>query len=210
VTDILGLVDRQRELLTSVEVWQGIRNRSHLYEYADLELALIDRFNKARSANTSSRRVEVEGFVSIVGGRRFILRPSLAVDYGLLCDASAVRSLPRDYEFVRVSGYRTLLHKASRYAGKDRLAVTDLERIRLPVEHLKPQLSMKDAEERIHRPASTTQEEPPLLCHKLPRRHEPHRRSHDHAHAARGVILQISIFAAPGHEEEHTPRSHGG
>ena len=139
---------RQRELLSDFERWHGIDNRIHLYQYAKVEVALIQNFNKAKSANTS-QQVEIEGFVSLVGGRKFILRPSLAVNFGLLCDASSLRSLPTDYEFVRVKGHRTLLRKNLRYAAKDSLTVTDLERIRLPTDYLKPEISLRDAEDTL-------------------------------------------------------------
>src|SRR5271163_740632 len=109
--DALSLMVRQREFLV---------NRIHISEYAKIEVALIENFNKATSS-APSQQVEKEGFVSLVGGRKFILRPSLAVNFGLLCDANSLRSLPADYECVRVKGYRTLLNKTSRFAAKDSL-----------------------------------------------------------------------------------------
>jgi len=145
VSDIFDLVVKERELLSDALTWRGVSKRSRFIEYAKIELTLIERFIRAKSAAYSPVTVEVEGFVSRVGGRKFILRPSLAVDFGILCEAEGLRSLPSDYEFVHVKGNRIVREKASRLAFADRLQVTDFESIRLPTDSLRPELPMKDA-----------------------------------------------------------------
>ena len=145
--DILNLVVKERELLSDVLTWRGVSRRTRFNEYAKIELKLIERFIKAKSAEYSPASVEVEGFVSRVGGRKFILRPSLAVDFGILCEGEGLRSLPSDYEFVHVKGNRIVRETLSRLAVADRLEVTDFESIRLPTDSLQPELPMKSAAE---------------------------------------------------------------
>ncbi len=93
-------------MLQEVHPWRGLANRVHIHQYAKIELELMDGFIKAKSANSFSNTVELEGFVSRVGGREFLLRSCLSSVDGVLCDASGVRSLPTEYEFVRVKGTR--------------------------------------------------------------------------------------------------------
>jgi hypothetical protein len=147
VSDIFDLVVKERELLSDALTWRGVNRRSRFNEYAKIELTLIERFIRAKSAAYSPFTVEVEGFVSRVGGKKFILRPSLAVDFGILCEAEGLRSLPSDYEFVHVKGNRIVREKVSRLAVADRLQATDFESIRLPTDSLRPELPMKDAAE---------------------------------------------------------------
>ncbi|MGP8125138.1 MAG: hypothetical protein ACLQEQ_04615 [Nitrososphaerales archaeon] len=149
MSDIFDLVVKERELLSDALTWRGVSTRSRFSEYAKIELTLIERFIRAKSAAYSPVTVEVEGFVSRVGGKKFILRPSLAVNFGILCEAEALRSLPSDYEFVHVKGNRIVREKTSRLAFTDRLQVTDFERIQLPTDSLKPELPMKDAAETL-------------------------------------------------------------
>ena len=144
--DIFDLVLKERESLRDVLTWRGISRRSRWDEYATIELELIRKFMDARSPSRSPSTVEIDGFVSRVGGRRFILRPSLAVDYGILCEAEGLRSLPSDYEFVHVKGNRVTM-KASREAYPDRLAVSVCQPVALPVQDLRPDLSTKGAGE---------------------------------------------------------------
>ena len=144
--DIFDLIIRERESLREVLAWRGINRRSRWDEYAKIELELIKKFLEARSPSKSPSAVEIDGFVSRVGGRRFILRPSLAVDYGILCEAEGLRSLPSDYEFVHVKGDRITI-KASREAYPDRLVVSDCQPVALPAQDLRPELSTKGAGE---------------------------------------------------------------
>lgn len=134
-------------MLHDIQPWRGLKNRDHLHEYARAELDLINEFDRAMSATGSPSIVEIEGFVSRVGNRQFILRPCLSVDSGILCDGSGLRSLPTDYEFVRVTGRRVLPKNKSRYASKDSLEVDSLERVRLRNISLEPEISMRGAEE---------------------------------------------------------------
>jgi hypothetical protein len=149
VPDIFDLVIRERELLNEALTWRGISRRSRFYEYARIERILIERFVASRSATRFPTTVEIDGFVSKVGGRRFILRPSLAVDFGILCETEDLRFLPNDYEFVHVRGFRITERKATRLASPDRLQVMDYQIMRLPTDGLRPELSMKDAAETL-------------------------------------------------------------
>ena len=144
--DIWDLVVKERESLKDVLAWRGISHRSRWDEYAKIEQALIKKFMESKSAAKYSSTVEVDGFVSRVGGRQFILRPSLAVNIGVLCDTEGLRSLPSDYEFVHVSGNRVEM-KNSRLAYSDRLQVTDWRPVAIPADDLRPELSTKDAGE---------------------------------------------------------------
>jgi len=146
--DIFDLVVRERKALQEVHAWRGLANRIHIHEYAKVELELIQRFNAARSANSFSRAVELEGFVSRVGGREFLLRSCLSSVDGVLCDASGVRSLPTEYEFVRVRGTR-ILEKGNRYASNERLVVSEIDKVRLPDINLAPDISIRDAQSRM-------------------------------------------------------------
>src|SRR6266480_7938768 len=147
--DIFELIAREREVLQDVQPWRGLRNRSHIEEYAKIEIELINRFNNAKSANSFSGSVELEGFVSRVGGRRFLLRPCLSSIGGILCDASGVRSLPTEYEFVRVKGTRMLEKAGSRLASREKLDVSGIDKVRLTEINLAPDISMRDAQSRL-------------------------------------------------------------
>jgi hypothetical protein len=150
LTGIFDLISKERDTLRGFEDWPGLRNRSHLEEYAKAELELIREFDKARSASHSPSTIEIEGFVSRLSGRRqFVLRPCLSVDYGILCDLGRMRSSPTDYELVRVKGKRVLSKTTSRYASPYYLEVEAVERIRAHGISLKPEISLKDAEEHL-------------------------------------------------------------
>ena len=144
--DIWELVIKERESLRDVLAWRGISHRSRWDEYAKIEQALIRKFVESKSVARSPSTVEVDGFVSRVGGRQFILRPGFAVDFGILCDTEGLRSLPSDYEFVHIKGNRVQM-KNSRQAYSDRLQVTDWQPVTLPTDDLRPELSAKDAGE---------------------------------------------------------------
>ena len=144
--DIWELVVKERESLRDVLAWRGISHRTRWDEYAKVEQALLRKFVESKSVARSPSTVELEGFVSRVGGRQFILRPSLAVDFGVLCDTEGLRSLPSDYEFVHVKGDRVQM-KNSRQAYSDRLQVTEWQPVALPADDLRPELSAKDAGE---------------------------------------------------------------
>lgn len=147
VPDIFDLIVKERESLRDILAWRGIGRRSRWNEYTKIELSLIKKFMEAKSSGRSPVAVEIDGFVSRVGGRRFILRPSLAVDYGVLCEAEGLRSMPSDYEFVHVKGNRTNVRKTSRQAYADRLVISDCQPITLPMQDLRPELSTKGAGE---------------------------------------------------------------
>ena len=145
--DIWDLVVKERKSLRDILPWRGISSRSRWDEYAKIELALIKKFVEAKSASKSPTMVEIDGFVSRVGGRQFILRPSLAVDYGILCDTEGLRSLPSDYEFVHVRASRIGMKQGSRQTYSDRLQVTDCQTVTLPADDIKPELSTRAAGE---------------------------------------------------------------
>lgn len=145
--DIFDLVVKEREFLRDILTWRGISHRSKWDEYAMMEHSLIKKFIEAKSASKYPTTVEVDGFVSSVGGKQFILRPSLAVDFGILCNAEDLRSRPNDYEFVHVKANRMTTKRSSREANPDRLQVVDCRPESLPTDGLKPELSTKAAGE---------------------------------------------------------------
>ncbi len=150
MTGIFDLIAKERETLRGFEDWPGLKNRSHLEEYATAELNLIRQFDKARSASHAPSMIEIEGFVSRLSGRRqFVLRPCLSVDYGILCDLGSVKSLPTDYELIRVKGKRALSKTGSRYASPYYLEVDAIEKIRTHGISLKPEIRLSDAEEQL-------------------------------------------------------------
>ncbi len=143
--DIYDLIVKERRNLQPEQLaWRGIQDRSVAQEYAKLETLLMESFRKGLS---SPSQVEVDGFVTRVGGGRLIIRPSLATNYGVLCDATALRILPADHEFVRVKCFRKLSSRAINRFADGELQLTHYEPIRLPTEYLKPDISMNDAAE---------------------------------------------------------------
>ncbi|MGA2877045.1 MAG: hypothetical protein ABSE82_16125, partial [Nitrososphaerales archaeon] len=143
--DIFNLLVKQRAALAEAISWPGLKRRQFKYEYAAIEITLIERFRDSLSASESPSLVEIDGFVSRVGGTRFVLRPSLAVNYGIACEMEDARHLPTDFQFGRVKGYRILSKTNSREASRWRLRVSDFDQIRLPADHLSPELSYSDA-----------------------------------------------------------------
>ena len=124
--------------------WPGIKNRRFKGEFARLELALIEKFEKDRTANLHTSIVEIDGFVSRMGAN-FLLRPSLGVSYGAYCEVEDLRILPTDFQFGTVKAYRVLAGK-TRYASPWKYRVTDFRPISLPKEYLKPDASISQAE----------------------------------------------------------------
>ena len=107
----------------------------------------MSKFSNYLSNSQYSNRVEVEGFVSRLGGPRFLLRPSLAANYGIVCELNDLRQLPTDFEFGRVTGYHVLKNKTSREAARGRIKADVFEPVRLPSDHLRPETSAAGIEE---------------------------------------------------------------
>jgi hypothetical protein len=147
MSDVFDLVRREREALHEAISWRGVIHRSRFIEYAQIEHKLIKRFIKAKSAAQSPTSVEIDGFVSKLGGRRFLLRPTLAADFGILCAGDDLRKLPEDYEFIHMQGLRNKTRGNSHEALPDALYVVDYHTERLPTEYLAPEISLKDAGE---------------------------------------------------------------
>jgi hypothetical protein len=143
--DIFDLVVKQRASLAEALSWPGIRGRMFKYEYAAIEIALLEKFERSLTGSKSPSVIETDGFVTRVGGTEFILRSSLAIDSGIICEMEDPRQLPTDFEFGRIKAYRILSSTKSRRNVRGKLKVVDFEPIRLPTEHLKPSISLGDA-----------------------------------------------------------------
>jgi hypothetical protein len=136
---------RGRAALAEAISWPGLKRRQFKYEYTAIEIALISKFRDSLSSSISPSLVEINGFVSRVGGTGFVLRPRLAVDYGIMCEMEDPRRLPTDFQFGRAKGYRIRTKANLREASRWRLRVSDFEQIRLPTDHLKPELTSAEA-----------------------------------------------------------------
>jgi hypothetical protein len=147
--DIFDLLVRERTARAEAISWPGLKRRQFKFEYAAIEVALIEKFRASLSASTSPSLVEIDGFVSRVGGTRFVLRPSLAVNYGIMCEMEDARYLPTDFQFGRVKGHRVIVKTKFREASTWRLKASGFEQIRLPSEHLRPEISASDASDAI-------------------------------------------------------------
>ncbi|MDG7009352.1 MAG: hypothetical protein JRM71_00935 [Nitrososphaerota archaeon] len=152
MSDFLDWFAREREVLKEAFTWRGIARRRRFDEYASIEHTLIKRFLESISASKSPSTVEVEGFVSRMGDRKFLLRPTLGYDYGVICNGDGLRTLPVEYAFVHVKGVRVLPKSGARRVSANVLDVTDCEVVRLPTEGLSPGLSLKDAADRLMAP----------------------------------------------------------
>jgi hypothetical protein len=151
LSELGSLLVREREVLKDAFTWRGISRRRRFDEYAAIEHTLIKRFLKAKSAAASPSVVEIEGFVSRLGDRKFLLRPTLGYDDGIICDAAQLRSLPVEHGFYHVTGTRTV-KSGSRSISPNALDVTECESVRLPTDGLKPELSLKDAADSLMSP----------------------------------------------------------
>ena len=140
----MDLLVKQRAAFAEAIRWPGLNRRQFKHEYAESEIAIIEKFSESLSALTSPSLVEIDGFVSRVGGTRFVLRPSLAVNYGIICEMEDGRRLPTDFQFGRVKGHRILTKPDLREASRWRLKVDGFEQIRLPIDHLRPELTPSD------------------------------------------------------------------
>lgn len=150
MADIEDLLARRSDVLADALKWRGIKSRSLKREYAAIEIALMEKFEKSLAANSFSNVVEIYGFASRVGGStNYVLRPSMAVNYGVLCEATDSRQLPTDFEFGKTRGYRVLRKKGGREADRWRLKVSEFERVKLPIENLKSDSSQSEIEERL-------------------------------------------------------------
>jgi hypothetical protein len=138
------VVKGRKDLLAERFVWRGIKNRNWQKEYLVSELKLKQLFRESLS---SSSRIEVDGFVTRLGARRFLLRPSPAdLDSHIICNAEGLRSLPADFEFVRVIGYRIILKRNRGYRVSDfGIKVENYEPIRLPSEFVRPEITFTEA-----------------------------------------------------------------
>lgn len=141
------LVNERKNLPIERWLWKGIKRRKWMREYSRLELALLEQFKKQLSAGSI---VELYGFVTRIRGRKFILRPSPTILDGaaIVCNADRIRSLPYDYDFVRVRGYRKVSVSEGLLKINDKMLVLDeVEPVDLPEEHLRPDISPSDAED---------------------------------------------------------------
>ena len=150
MVDVADLLARRRDALADVLEWPGIRGRKLRREYAAIEITLMERCERDLSASFSSNVVEIHGFASRIGGStNYYMRPSLAVDYGVFCEAVDSRQLPTDFEFGRTRGYRVLRRRGGCEADRWKLKECTFERVRLPVENLKPESSLSDLEDTL-------------------------------------------------------------
>ncbi len=147
--DISDLLAKERAALSDAVSWRGIKHRSFKYEFAALEISIISKFNEHLSVSPFSNKVELEGFVSRLGGMRFLLRPSLAVDYGVVCELSDLRRLPTDFEFGRVTGYRVLRKQTALEAIRWKINAESFEPVRLPHDSLRPEATAAEIEETL-------------------------------------------------------------
>lgn len=160
----LDLIVRERRVLKEAFTWRGISKRQRFDEYAKIERTLIQQFLKSKSAADSPSTVEVDGFVSRMGDRKFFLRPTMAYNDGIVCNANQLRRMPTEHEFVHVKGNRILSRSGMTLASANKLDVTDCEVVRLPTDELKPELSFKDAAEMLISPIIDS---PPYLARNL-------------------------------------------
>jgi len=143
--DILDVVVRDRkDLLAERFLWRGIRDRTWQREYLGSELMLKQLF---RDSLRSRSRIEIDGFVTRLGARRFLLRPSPAdLECHIICEGEGLRRLPADFEFVRVAGYRTILKSNGRFRIGDKvIRVESYESIRLPSDFVRPEITFREA-----------------------------------------------------------------
>lgn len=149
--DTYDLLAKERAALSEAISWPGLKRRQFKYQYAAIEVALIEKFNASLSASVSPSTVEVDGFVSRVGGTMFVLRPSLAVNFGVLCEMDDSRRLPTDFQFGHVRGRRIMRRTKAEglFASRWRLSVEDFTLSRLPSDHLKPEISPSAAGDMI-------------------------------------------------------------
>jgi len=121
--------------------WPGIDRRKWKRDYAETEIRLLEAFNRSLR---DAPFVNIQGYVSRVGGRKFILRPGLAFNYGVLCNAEGCRYFPADHEFVELSGYR-ILSKKHGLLVSDEIMVESIKQSKLDVENLKQEISISEA-----------------------------------------------------------------
>jgi hypothetical protein len=125
--------------------WRGIRNRFLQSEYALPELSLYKEF--VSSLEEPSGIITLRGYVTRIGGRRFVLRPSPVVfDFAVLCDASSIRNLPADFELVEVRGRRCIPKRRIELFTKAPLIIAeDVQPSQISIDRIKPNLTVKDA-----------------------------------------------------------------
>ncbi len=134
----------RKDLLAERFLWRGIRDRTWQREYLGSELMLKQLF---RDSLRSRSRIEIDGFVTRLGARRFLLRPSPAdFECHIICEGEGLRRLPADFEFVRVVGYRTTLKSNGRFRIDDKvIRVESYESIRLPSDFVRPEITFREA-----------------------------------------------------------------
>ena len=147
MAEIDDLFGRRGDLLADALDWPGINGRWLARQYAAIEIASMERFERDLSAS-SSNLVEIHGFASRIGGpTNYYMRPSLAADYGVFCEAVDPRQLPTDFEFGRTSGYRVLRKSGGREADRWKLKDCTFEQVRVPVGNLRPESTLAHLEE---------------------------------------------------------------
>jgi hypothetical protein len=152
MVDVADILARRGETLADALEWPEIDGRRLRREYAAIEITLMEKFEKNLSVNLFSNVVEIYGFASRVGGATsYYIRPSLAVNYGVFCEAVDSRQLPTDFEFGRVRGYRVFRRKGGREADRWKLKDCSFEPVRIPIDNLKPESSLSDMEDSLWR-----------------------------------------------------------
>ena len=150
MVDIADILARRGEALADALEWPEIDGRKLRREYAAIEITLMEKFEKNLSASFASNIVEIYGFASRIGGSTgYYIRPSLAVNYGVFCQAVDPRQLPTDFEFGRVRGYRVFRRKGGLEADRWKLKDCSFERVGIPIENLKPESSLSGMEDTL-------------------------------------------------------------
>ena len=142
--DIFDIIVKERKNFQVESLsWPGIYERSWQHEYAKGELRMIQEFQRALNVGSI---VEIDGFVTRIGGRKILLRPTPAsVDINVICEVSGHTSIPTDYDFIRIRGYRKFVKGASNYRLSNQVIVEEFDSPKLPRGYLKPDISLRDA-----------------------------------------------------------------
>lgn len=105
---------------------------------------MIQEFQRALGAGTI---VEIDGFVTRLGGRKILLRPTpTSVDVNVMCEVAGNMRIPTDYDFIHVRGYRKFAKSSRSYRFSDRVIIVEkFDSPNLPQGYLKPDISLRDA-----------------------------------------------------------------
>ncbi len=140
--DLFDLLSKERNNLPAERIaWPGISKRSWQHQYSSGELKMIQEFEKALGFGGI---VEIDGFVTRLGDRKILLRPTpTTVDINVICEVRG--KIPTDYSFIRARGYRKLGKSRVTYHPKDRVILEEFDSPRLPRGYFKPDISLHDA-----------------------------------------------------------------